>query len=145
MGIPQFMPTSYTHYAVDFDGDGVRNLVDNFADAIGSVANYLSEHRWRTGQPVVAPLGRGGADKLLDAMVTTGLKPEVEIDKLGVRGLEITPEQAQWKVGVIRLEEEQGFDYRVGYHNFFVITTYNRSQNYAMVAYDLARAIGERM
>ncbi len=145
IGIPQFMPSSYRHYSVDFNGDGTNNLVDDFEDAIGSVANYLSRHKWRSGEPVVAPLGRGSADKLLDELRTTGLKPEVAIDRLGVRGLEIKAGQEDWKVGVVRLELEDGFDYRVGYHNFFVITTYNRSQNYAMVAYDLAYAIAERM
>ena len=143
IGIPQFMPSSYTAYSVDFDGDGVRNLVDNYADAIGSVANYLKIHGWREGEPVVAALGRGESDKLLDGLVTTGLKPDVDIAKLDVRGLDITSAQAGWKVGVVRLEETQGFDYRVGYPNFFVITTYNRSQNYAMVAYELARDIRE--
>ncbi|GJL80844.1 MAG: soluble lytic transglycosylase B [marine bacterium B5-7] len=145
IGIPQFMPSSYLGYAVDFNNDGVSNLVNDFEDAIGSVANYLKIHRWRVGEPIVTELGRGQSDKLLDAIVTTGLKTDVDITKLKVRGLEVSPEQAQWKVGVIRLEDADGFDYRVGYHNFFVITTYNRSQNYAMAAFDLARAIGANM
>ncbi len=145
IGIPQFMPSSYTHYSVDFNDDGVRNLVDDFADAIGSVANYLSTHKWRAGEPVVAMLGRGSSDKLLDNLVTRGLKPNVDIGQLSVRGLDIDAGQEDWKVGVVRLEEKQGYDYRVGYHNFFVITTYNRSQNYAMVAFDLAAAIGEKL
>ena len=112
--------------------------------AIGSVANYLKTHHWRRDEPVVATLGRGASDKLLDDLATTGLKPDVDIGKLAVRGLDIAPGQDQWKVGVVRLEEKQGYDYRVGYHNFFVITTYNRSQNYAMVAYELAKAIREK-
>ncbi len=144
IGIPQFMPSSYINYSVDFNGDGVRNLVDDFEDAIGSVANYLKVHRWREGEPVAAALGRGESDKILDQLATTGLKPDVEITKLDVRGLEIQPGQQDWKVGVLRLEEQSGYDYRVGYHNFFVITTYNRSQNYAMVAYELASAISGR-
>jgi membrane-bound lytic murein transglycosylase B len=141
IGIPQFMPSSYLNYSVDFNDDGVRNLVDDFDDAIGSVANYLSVHGWRAGDPVVASLGRGASDKLLDTLVTKGLKPDVDIDRLQARGLEIAEGQGNWKVGVLRLEEELGFDYRVGYHNFFVITTYNRSVNYAMVAFELASAI----
>lgn len=144
IGIPQFMPSSYINYSVDFNGDGVRNLVDDFEDAIGSVANYLKVHRWREGEPVAVALGRGESDKILDELATTGLKPDVDIRKLDVRGLEIRPGQEDWKVGVLRLEEESGYDYRVGYHNFFVITTYNRSQNYAMVAHELASAISGR-
>ncbi|HEY5290718.1 MAG TPA: lytic murein transglycosylase B, partial [Burkholderiales bacterium] len=52
IGIPQFMPGSYRRYAVDLDGDGKQDLSGSFADAIGSVANFLQAHGWETGQPV---------------------------------------------------------------------------------------------
>ena len=52
IGIPQFMPTSYLRYAVDFDGDGVSDLSRNAADAIGSVGNFLKQHGWRRGELV---------------------------------------------------------------------------------------------
>jgi len=52
IGIPQFMPGSLRRYAVDFDGDGAIDLSRNTADAIGSVANYLKRHGWRTGEAV---------------------------------------------------------------------------------------------
>ena len=52
IGIPQFMPGSLRRYAVDFDGDGAIDLSRNTADAIGSVANYLKQHGWRTGEAV---------------------------------------------------------------------------------------------
>lgn len=57
MGYGQFIASSYRHYAVDFDGDGVVDLFDSPVDAIGSVANYFHEHQWRPGAPVVMPLG----------------------------------------------------------------------------------------
>ena len=47
MGFGQFIPSSYRSYAVDFDGDGVRDIWANKTDAIGSVANYFAEHGWR--------------------------------------------------------------------------------------------------
>jgi membrane-bound lytic murein transglycosylase B len=46
MGLPQFMPSSYRRYAVDFDRDGLVDLVGSPADAIGSVASYLKAYGW---------------------------------------------------------------------------------------------------
>ena len=46
MGFGQFIPSSYLAYAVDFDNDGRRDLINNPVDAIGSVANYLMRHGW---------------------------------------------------------------------------------------------------
>ena len=62
MGIAQFMPGSYRRYAVDFDGDGRRDLFQNTTDAIGSVANYLTAHGWQRNEPVAAPATLEGAD-----------------------------------------------------------------------------------
>ena len=143
IGIPQFMPSSYLAYSVDFDGDEIRDLVDNFEDAIGSVANYLHRHRWKQGQPVVTALGIGD-DSKLDKLHTTGLKPNRNITELKDR-IEIEASRNDWKVGVLRMQTKSGYDYRIGFHNFFVITTYNRSQNYAMVAYDLSSEIKRRL
>lgn len=142
IGIPQFMPSSYRGYSVDFNGDGVRDLVNDFDDAIGSVANYLSRHHWRAGQPVAHALD-AGAD--LDELRTSGLKPDLEVAALEKRGLRIPLAQPDWKVGIVRLESKDGYDYRVGFHNFFVITTYNRSQLYAMAAHELSSEIRKRL
>ncbi|PTM97365.1 lytic murein transglycosylase [Mycoplana dimorpha] len=50
MGQPQFMPTSYLKYAVDFDGDGVRDIWDSVPDSLASIANYLRGNGWETGR-----------------------------------------------------------------------------------------------
>ena len=55
MGWGQFISSSYRHYAVDYDGDGVRDLLNNPVDAIGSVANYFKRHGWKAGQAVAYP------------------------------------------------------------------------------------------
>ena len=50
-GHTQFMPATYERLAVDFDGDGRRDLVDNSADALASTANFLRRGGWQSGQP----------------------------------------------------------------------------------------------
>ena len=51
LGQTQFLPSSYVAFAVDFDGDGRRNLLTSSADVLASTANYLRGHGWRAGQP----------------------------------------------------------------------------------------------
>ena len=54
MGYGQFIPSSYRAYAIDYDGDGKKDLWANKADAIGSVANYFIRNGWKPGQPVTS-------------------------------------------------------------------------------------------
>ena len=53
IGIAQFMPGSYRRFAVDFDGDGRRDISGSAVDALGSVANFLKEHGWQRKQPIL--------------------------------------------------------------------------------------------
>ncbi|MFU8815961.1 MAG: lytic murein transglycosylase B, partial [Pseudomonadales bacterium] len=72
MGYGQFISSSYRAYAVDFDGDGLRDIWANTHDAIGSVANYFARHGWRAGEPVVLPAQwRGDGD---DGIATQNLE-----------------------------------------------------------------------
>jgi len=138
MGIPQFMPSSYRSYAVDFDDDGRADLLNSVADAIGSAANYLARHHWRPREAIVTRvLNTPGA---LDALVTRKLSPDTPL--AAVRALDIPVSgDSEEKVGIMRFEGKLGADYRLGHHNFFVITRYNRSQNYAMSVFELAEQI----
>src|ERR1700733_11755310 len=51
MGQPQFMPSSYLRYAVDFEGHGRRDIWTSRPDVLGSIANYLAQSGWRGGEP----------------------------------------------------------------------------------------------
>ena len=140
IGMPQFMPTSYRRFAVDFDSDGKINLWENVPDVIGSVANYLHFFGWVAGQPVVVPARISGTD--YKDIVEKGFKPHLTLAQMLPKGAEPTdPLPADLVAGLFALDLEQGPDYWLAFNNFYVITRYNRSKNYAMAVYQLAIAI----
>jgi len=141
MGVPQFMPSSYRAYAVDFSGDARRDLLSEPADAIGSVANYLARHRWQPGKPVVANASvAAGVD--VDALVAKRLKPESTVAALTQAGINIDGSPAaETAAALMSFETPDGLDYRIGYENFFVVTRYNSSRLYALAVYELSEAI----
>jgi len=140
MGMPQFIPTSYRKYAVDFDGDGKINLWDSTADVIGSVANYLRHFGWVWGQPVTVPARISGTQ--FKEVLEAGLKPQLTLQQMQPKGVEATEELPRnLQAGLFSLDVEQGQEYWLALNNFYVITRYNRSKNYAMAVYQLAKAI----
>lgn len=140
MGMPQFISSSYRHYAIDFDGDGRRDLWDSSADVIGSVAAYLSRHGWQGGAPIAARIN-GGSDP--GALVRSDLRPAVTAAELRRAGIEVSPAPGDGEeVTVIELEAAEGPEFWVGWQNFYAITRYNHSPLYAMAVYQLAERIG---
>ena len=87
MGYGQFISSSYRNYAVDFDGDGLRDIWDNTADAVGSVANYFAEHRWTGTDPVLIDLG--DASGALQAQPATELASTSTLGNLRKSGVTI--------------------------------------------------------
>ncbi|MBS3799592.1 MAG: lytic murein transglycosylase B [Thioalkalivibrio sp.] len=142
MGRGQFIASSYRHYAVDFDGDGRRDLLNSWPDAIGSVANYFREHRWNYGEPVVARARVEG--DLHEALPGRNLQARLSLDELADHGIyPDEPVDADGRYSFIRLQGEEGFEYFLGYPNFYVITRYNRSPLYAMAVHQLAEALAD--
>ena len=140
MGKPQFIPSSYRSYAVDFDGDGRRDLWDSNADVIGSVGAYFQRHGWQRNEPV-AVVARG-ADETHDKLVEAGAKPSVSLGELQAAGLAIETALPPGSLAsVVKLETEDGPEYWIGLNNFYVITRYNHSNLYAMAVYQLSREI----
>ena len=141
MGLGQFMPSSYQKYAVDFDRDGHRNLWDP-EDAIGSVANYFNKHGWQTGQQVTAKASGGSA---LPRSMDTGFKTSYSVGSLQSQGLRpaiALPRDR--RVSLLRLDAAGGYEYWLGFENFYVITRYNHSTYYAMTVHQLAQALRAR-
>jgi len=140
MGWPQFMPSSFRNFAVDFDQDGRRDLWENRADIIGSVANYFAQHQWKHGEPVVFRAENNGGN--YDELVAQGLKPAIPVNELTSRGITISKKlPADQLTALLQMETENGPEYWVALDNFYVITRYNRSPLYAMAVWQLSEAI----
>lgn len=140
IGLPQFLPSSYRKYAIDFDGDGRRDLLGSRADAIGSVANYYRSFGWETGSSVVAEAQSGDAE--LAPLLAAGIKPHVTVAELKGKGFVVAGAADETApVTVFSVETENGSKLYVGFNNFYVITRYNRSVNYAMAVWGLAREL----
>ena len=140
MGMPQFISSSFRRYAVDFDGDGKRNLWTNTDDAIGSVANYFKMHRWKPGQPITSKVRVHG--KRFKKLLKNGLKPKFTKQELMDNGV-ILPDGLpdNLKGALIEFETKNGPEYWVGWHNFYVISRYNHSALYSMAVFQLSEQI----
>lgn len=140
MGLPQFMPSSFRNYAVDYNASGRRDLWNEREDVIGSVANYLASRGWRRGEGIAAQ-ARGDTDVLEDFEFSRldPLHRFADVTATGVRvNLNAKPEAP---AGVLELEGDDDDEYWVALKNFFVITTYNRSPMYAMAVFQLGQAV----
>lgn len=135
IGIPQFMPSSYRAYAVDFDDDGKADLAGNPADAIGSVANYLAKHGWGDGVPVAVRASVDGAPE-------PDSRPRRAVAELKARGVTPLAEvDDAAKAALLRFDAAEGPEYWLGFPNFYVIKRYNNSNFYAMAVAQLAGEI----
>lgn len=144
MGYGQFMPSSYRHYAVDFDGDGFTDIWNNTTDAIGSVANYFSKHGWQTGLPVVfrARFEGDAAKETFNSIQ----EPTEALSALQARGFTIIGNlEPTEKLIPLELDGQHGLEYWVGTKNFYVISRYNRSHLYSMAVQQLSVALKDAM
>lgn len=140
MGQGQFIPSSYRRYAVDFDGDGKRDLWHSERDVLGSVANYFKEHGWQQGAPVVARAHVAGT--AYKALLEKGLQPHMRAGDLARYGVRSdTPIAPDTQVALVELEGADGPEQWIAFNNFYVITRYNRSPLYAMAVHQLSDEI----
>ncbi len=146
MGYGQFIPSSYRDFAVDFDGDGQRDLLNNPVDAIGSVANYFKQHGWQQGERVALPAKTTKA--LEDDAFSSKLKPVKDLEQWQSEGIEPEswPEDVQKDrvATALRLQIDDQNEHWLGLKNFYVITRYNHSSLYAMAVYQLSQEIKAR-
>ncbi len=143
MGAGQFIPSSFRAYAVDGNNDGSRNLWTDWDDILASVANYFKVHGWREGGLVADPVRRG--DAWSGHMPESAMDLNYTVGELRALGYELPAERDDDLPATILALEGEGdtTEYWVGYHNFRVITRYNRSVKYALAAHQLSLAIAE--
>jgi membrane-bound lytic murein transglycosylase B len=136
IGIPQFMPSSYRKYAVDFDNDGKTDILQDPVDAIGSVANYLKQYGWIEGEPITARasvseddcVGSLSEGRTLTEWASAGIKP-------------VTPFVTGKALRLVDFTVPEGKEFWLAANNFDVITRYNNSDFYAMSVFQLAQAL----
>jgi len=142
IGTPQFMPGSIRRFAVDLDKDGRIDLRNSTADAIGSVASFLSRHGWMPDKPThfqVSIADPTQARKFIDA----GPVPSFTILELADAGITSNDEIAQDEKLVLAdlVNVDAPADHVLGTQNFYAITRYNRSYFYAMAVIELASTL----
>jgi membrane-bound lytic murein transglycosylase B len=129
MGQPQFMPSSYLRYAVDFEGDGKRDIWSSKGDVLGSIANYLAGSGWRAGegwgQAVTAP-------PILEATGRDAKRPIADWAGAGVRPLSEGWAASSSTMAGLLAPDGPGGDYFLVFNNFSAIRRYNPSDFYAI-------------
>ncbi|AKJ28400.1 lytic transglycosylase [Caldimonas brevitalea] len=145
MGMPQFMPSSWNKYAVDFDGDGRVDLRHSTADVIGSVAHYLAEFGWQRGQPTYFNVAAPVEVRDRAALLVPDILPSFTAEQFAQHGASLSEEGRRFE-GKLALIELQNGDaapsYVAGTPNFYAITRYNWSSYYAMAVIELGRTVG---
>jgi membrane-bound lytic murein transglycosylase B len=139
MGQCQFMPSTFLNYAVDFDGDGRRDIWNDRADVLGSIANYVGQLGWRGdqgwGRSVVVPANFDTRMTGLDIR-----RPTVEWARMGVRAADASP-----LPGVdasLVMPDGGGGPALLVYDNFRTIMKWNRSTYFAAAVGMLADSFG---
>lgn len=149
MGLPQFMPSNWRRFGVDFDGDGRIDLLGSPADAIGSVARYLQAYGWQTGMPTHYQVTFDATTLDLDALLAPDILPTFSPSTLQTKGavLDATAQAHSGPLALVELENgdpAQGGaprSYVIGTENFYAITRYNWSSYYAMAVIELGQTV----
>lgn len=148
MGMPQFMPSSWVKYAVDFDGDGTVDLWNSPADVIGSVANYFKSFGWQPGMPTHYPVSFDNSRLDMDALMAPDILPTFSVASFTAKGAVLEGPALQHPGPLALIELLNGPDapsYVAGTENFYVITRYNWSSYYAMAVIELGREVAARV
>jgi membrane-bound lytic murein transglycosylase B len=144
MGMPQFMPSSWVRFAIDYDGDGQVDLLNSADDAIGSVANYFKAYGWQPGLPSYYPVAFDPARVDMDTLMAPDILPTFSVASFTAKGAVLDGAALQHAGQLALIELQNGTEpaqYVAGTENFYVITRYNWSSYYAMAVLELGREV----
>lgn len=144
MGLPQFMPTSWARWAIDFDRDGRIDLFGSAEDAIGSVASYFIGHGWKPGLATHFPVHFDDTRLDLDALLAPDILPTFSVASMAAKGAQVQGEGAAYSGQLALIELQNGHDapsFVAGTDNFYAVTRYNWSSYYAMAVIELGEAV----
>jgi membrane-bound lytic murein transglycosylase B len=148
MGMPQFMPSSWVKYAVDFDGDGNVDLWNSPADVIGSVASYFKAFNWQPGMPTHYPVSFDSSRLDMDALMAPDILPTFGVESFTAKGAVLEGAALEHKGPLALIQLLNGPDapsYVAGTENFYAITRYNWSSYYAMAVIELGREVAAQV
>ncbi len=140
IGIPQFMPSTYRHYAIDNAQKSHADLANDADDAIMSIGNYLQKMGWQAKQALSVKLT---TSYLSPKLLSPSAKPDRTLASLLKQGIDVpSSDNSQRKAALIRLQTRvASYGYWLTFHNFSVIMRYNTNVNYAMAVDQLSEAI----
>jgi membrane-bound lytic murein transglycosylase B len=149
IGLPQFMPSNWSLYGVDFDGDGRVDLSRSAADSIGSVARYMQAFGWQTGMPTHFPIQMQATHDALQTLLAPSILPTFTPEAMNTLGARLNA-QGLTHPGLLALVElpngdpargGQPTEFVAGTTNFYAITRYNQSSFYALAVIELGQAV----
>lgn len=147
VGWPQFIPSSWRRYAVDFDGDGRIDLLNNPVDVIGSVANYFVAFGWQPGMPTHYPVALSPQADDLPGLLAPDIVPSFDLSSFSAKGAVLTGPALNHSglLALVRLENGAAMPSHIaGTQNFYVVTRYNWSSYYALAVIELGEHIAQQ-
>ena len=142
LGIPQFMPSSYRHYGINYSKNHTVDLFTNHADAIASVANYLNQAGWIQNQPIAIPAKNSG--KIRKSLISETATPKYTIEQFRrYRVYPVKKQPKQLKAALIAMQNTDSREYWLVFQNFHAIMRYNPRTTYALAVFELSCAIKE--
>ncbi|MDG4475879.1 lytic murein transglycosylase [Thiovibrio frasassiensis] len=144
-GQTQFIPSSFRLYAVDFDGDGRRDVWESVPDVLASIANYLHTFGWTFQAPIYREIGNTLNGEKLEKAYAKGRKGFVSCKEVKkIQGIDLPRSPENKDLTIVGLElQDGGMRYVAAYPNFQAITKWNNSNRYAMAVVELAEKFKE--